>query len=483
MVVLEREAESGSPWRAAPLGRRGLFATSIDAFYRRGMLPQLRAAGHTFPGAPGPSAPRIVGHFAGMMIDGSVIDPAAAPYQLPRPAPGMLMTSLTEIEEILAARAEHLGVRVHYGAAVTELTQEDKGVLVRAGDDEYAARWVVGCDGGRSTVRKLAGFEFVGTEPQFTGYTMRATIPDLDKLGTGMITTTPTGAYIRMSIGQQVGHVAIMDFDGGAFDRSRELTRDYLQSVLRRVSGTDVTIEEVQLASSFTDRAMQTTSYRRGRVLLAGDAAHIHSPLGGQGLNTGLGDAGNLGWKLAATVLDDAQDDLLDSYTRERHPIGARVLDWSRAQVEVMRPDAHSRATRSLLRDLLATRDGATYAAQKVSGACIRYDLGDQHPLVGRDVPDFHLEGGSRLGDLMHEGQAVLLDFSADRALRAPVANWANKIRYSALPARDNLGLAAVLIRPDGIVAWAVDHDPDRGEFEHAAGRWFGKPVLPAAAR
>ena len=166
------------------------------------------------------------------------------------------------------------------------------------GEDEYAARWVVGCDGGRSTVRGLAGFDFVGTEPQFTGYVVLATIADPEKLRPGF-NLTPTGMYIRMPA---EGHIGMMDFDGGAFDRSQQPTRDHLQAVLRRVSGTDVTLSDVNLASSFTDRAMQTTTYRQGRVLLAGDAAHIHSPLGGQGLNTGLGDAMNLGWKLAATV-------------------------------------------------------------------------------------------------------------------------------------------------------------------------------------
>jgi len=219
---------------------------------------------------------------------------------------------------------------------------------------------------------------------------------------------------------------------------------------------------------------MQATTYRRGRVLLAGDAAHIHSPLGAQGLNLGLGDALNLGWKLAATVHGHAPDGLLDTYTRERHPLGAWVLDWTRAQAAVMRPDPHAQAIQGVIRDLLATRDGTTYVFGKVSGSSIRYDLGSERPLVGRNAPDLRLADGTRLGDLMTDGHGVVLDFSADRCLQDTATPWASRIRYAAGPARHDLGLGAVLIRPDGTVAWAGDRIPDRKSFERAAARWFG---------
>jgi hypothetical protein len=240
------------------------------------------------------------------------------------------------------------------------------------------------------------------------------------------------------------------------------------------VSGTDVTLSDVHLASSFTDRAMQATTYRRGRVLLAGDAAHIHSPLGAQGLNLGIGDAVNLGWKLAATVRGHAPDGLLDTYTRERHPVGAWVLDWTRAQAAVMRPDPHAQAIQAVVRDLLGTRDGTTYVYEKVSGSSIRYDLGDEHPLAGRDAPDFRLEDGTRLAELLRDGLGVVLDFSTGGRLRDPAAGWKSRIRYAAGPARDDLGSGAVLVRPDGVVAWAGDRDPDPEAFERAAARWFG---------
>ncbi|SDW96903.1 2-polyprenyl-6-methoxyphenol hydroxylase [Saccharopolyspora shandongensis] len=480
VLVLEREPESRSPWRADPLGMRGLSATSVEAFYRRGMLhPLLTASGvHDDPGvqpdADEPSPPRSVGHFAGMVLDPAKVDVAALPLRLPSPTPEGVMTSLEAVEAVLSERAVKLGVEIRRGVAVSAITQGDESVVVHAGEHEYAARWVVGCDGGRSAVRGLAGFEFVGTEPQFTGYVVLATIADPEKLSPGF-NLTPTGMYVQMPA---EGHIGMMDFDGGAFDRSQQPTREHLQAVLRRVSGTDVTLSEVHLASSFTDRAMQTTTYRLGRVLLAGDAAHIHSPLGGQGLNTGIGDAMNLGWKLAATVHGHAPDGLLDTYTRERHPIGTWVLDWTRAQTMAMRPDPHGQAVQGLIRDLIGTRDGTTYVFEKLSGSAIRYELGGERSLVGRNAPDLRLEDGTRLGDLMQDGRGVALDFSADRRLHGSATGWENRLRYAGGTAKNDLGLGAVLVRPDGVVAWAGDRAPDREAFEQAARQWFGSPEI-----
>ncbi|GFE20602.1 FAD-dependent oxidoreductase [Streptomyces nigrescens] len=478
VLVLERDPEPGSPWRADPLGMRGLSAASVEAFYRRGMLrPLLTASGvHDDPG-PGPDAdepspPRGVGHFAGIVLDPAKVDLAALPFRLPSPAMDGVLTNLEAVETVLSERASQLGVEIRRGVTVSALTHDDESVVAHAGEDEYPARWLVGCDGGRSAVRGLAGFEFVGTEPLFTGYSMLATVADPDELSPG-IHLTPTGIYLRMS----TEHIGMMDFDGGAFDRSQQPTRDHLQAVLRRVSGTDVTLSDVPLASSFTDRAMQTTTYRLGRVLLAGDAAHIHSPAGGQGLNLGIGDAMNLGWKLAATVHGYAPDGLLDTYTRERHPIGAAVLDWTRAQAVVMRPDPHGRAIQGVMRDLLGTRDGTTHVFEKLSGASIRYDLGSEQPLVGRSAPDLRLEDGTRLGELLQDGRGVVLDFSPDHRLRDAATGRQSRLRYAAGVAKNDLGLRAALIRPDGVVAWAGDRDVDRKAFEafeRAATQWFG---------
>ncbi|MFE3765451.1 FAD-dependent oxidoreductase [Streptomyces sp. NPDC059104] len=479
VLVLEREPALGSALRAAPLGRRGLSAASVETFYRRGMLEPLMAASgvqEVFGAAPeegAPSRPRLGGHFAGMMLDGAQVDVAALPFRLPGSALESVMTDLEAVETVLSEQASKLGVDIRRGVTVSAVSQNGESVVAQAGADAHEARWLVGCDGGRSTVRRLAGFEFVGTEPQFTGYTMQSTLVDPEKLRPGFH-LTPTGMYIRMPAN---GYTAMMDFDGGAFDRSQPPTRDHLQAVLRRVSGTDVTIGELHLVSSFTDRAMQTTAYRRERVLLAGDAAHIHSPLGGQGLNTGIGDAVNLGWKLAATVRGHAPDGLLDTYADERHPIGAAVLDWSRAQVATMRPEPFAHAIQAVVRDLIATPDGATYVFERLSGSWIRYDLGSEHPLVGRSAPDFCLEDGTRLGDLMEDGRGVVLDFSTDRRLHGSATGWEGRIRYAAGAAVNDLGAGAVLVRPDGVVAWAGDRHCDREAFEQAASRWFGGPA------
>jgi 2-polyprenyl-6-methoxyphenol hydroxylase-like FAD-dependent oxidoreductase len=458
VLVLEREPAPGSPWRAAPLGMRGLFASSLEAFHRRGLLePLLTASG------PAPRRPRGAGHFAGIVLDPANVDIDPRP----RPTPEVVMTSLDVVEAVLSERAVKLGVEIRYGVTVSAITQYDGHVVVGDGDQEYPARWVVGCDGGRSSVRTLAGFGFDGTEPNFTGYVMLATVAEPDQLNPGF-NLTPTGMYVQMPA---TGHIGVMDFDGGAFDRSRELTRDHLQAVLRRVSGIDVTLTDVPFASSFTDRARQATTYRRGRVLLAGDAAHVMSPLGGQGLNTGIGDAVNLGWKLAATVRGRAPEGLLDTYERERHPVGAQALDWTRAQVAIMRPDPHGQAIQAVVRDLLATRDGTNHVVRRITGAAIRYDLGDEHPLVGRSAPEFRLQDGTRLSDLMQDGRGVVLDFTA--GLGDAVAGGEDDLRYAAGPAEDDHGLGAVLVRPDGVVAWAGERVPDRDGFARAVRRWF----------
>ncbi|MFJ3791364.1 FAD-dependent monooxygenase [Kitasatospora sp. NPDC090091] len=487
VLVLEREPALRSPWKADPLGMRGLSAASVAAFHRRGMLHRLLTASgvdddsgtdsgagsDADSGIDRPSPPRSAGHFAGVMLDPADIDVTALPFRLPGPASEGVLTTLEAVGTTLSERAAGLGVEVEHGVTVSGVTQDGQSVVVRGGGRTYTARWLVGCDGGRSTVRGLAGFDFVGSEPQFTGYVMLATVAGPEKLRPGF-NLTPTGMYLHMPAKDYIG---VLDCDGGAFDRSQRPTREHLQTVLRRVSGTDVTLGDVRLVSTFTDRAMQTTTYRRGRILLAGDAAHIHSPLGAQGLNLGIGDAMNLGWKLAATVHGHAPDGLLDTYTLERRPVGASALDWTRAQAAAMKPDPHGQAVQHVIRDLIGTRDGTTYVFLRASGATIRYDLGGEHPLVGRDAPDLRLADGTRLADLMHDGRGVVLDFTAERSLHGPAARRERRLRYAAGPARNDLGLGAVLVRPDGTVAWATtDRRPGHTEFEQTVDRWFGAP-------
>jgi hypothetical protein len=316
----------------------------------------------------------------------------------------------------------------------------------------------------------------VGTEPEFTGYSVQVDIADPSVLPMGRhhgffpFIKGTTGMYTQW----QPGAIAIADFDGGAFHRTGPITLGHVQAVLRRVSGREVTLNALHVASTWTDRAMQATTYREGRVLLAGDAAHIHSPLGGQGLNLGFGDAMNLGWKLAATIRGDAPAGLLDSYTTERHPVGARILDWSRAQVALMQ----SNPLQAIVRDLIETRDGATYFAERLWGVSLRYDLGDGHPLVGLSCPDFELEDGTRLGGLLRDGKGVLLDFHPRSPLRPLASRRYERLKYIASEAKDRLGLTAVLVRPDGFIAWACEGEAHLDEASRAASRWFGQPTM-----
>lgn len=379
------------------------------------------------------------------------------------------MSEMAELETVLARRAESLGVVIKHGLGVTDFQQTADRVAVQTHDQSFTGKWLVGCDGSRSVVRKLGGFEFAGTEPDFTGYTTQIDIIDPEKLKPGR-NLTPFGMYLQ----SQPGYVMLQDFDGGAFHTSGQpITREHVQEILRRISGTDVTISALHAATTWTDRARQATTYRKGRVLLAGDAAHIHAPLGGQGLNLGLGDAMNLGWKLAATIHEQASEGLLDSYYAERYPIGAQVLDWSRAQAAIMNPGPQASALQAIIRDLLNTRDGATYFAGRVWGISTHYNLGGDHPLIGHSVPNFEFEDGATVGEFLHRGRGILLDFGSNAALEALVSQFGDQLKYVSGRAKDQLGVSAVLIRPDGFIAWAADNDPSYSEFQQAAVRWF----------
>jgi 2-polyprenyl-6-methoxyphenol hydroxylase-like FAD-dependent oxidoreductase len=476
VLVLEQAKDPRSPLKRLPFGMRGLWGPSVEAFYRRGLLEQLASAGRArdraqpTPGsmAPGTERRGPAGHFAGIPFDHRNVDPSRWTCRLPGPADAQMGVEMEQLEGVLATHALAAGVELRRGQGVEGFEASNDGVTVRAGDERVSARWLVGCDGGRSAVRKQGGFDFVGTEPEFTGYSVEVEIADPERLPLGRH-YTPTGMYTQW----QPGVIGMVDFDGGAFHRTQPITPEHVQAVLRRVSCTDVTVKALHLASTWTDRSQQASTYRKGRVLLAGDAAHVHSPLGGQGLNLGLGDAMNLGWKLAATIRGDAPDGLLDSYTTERHPVGARILDWTRAQVALMRPTRSSRALEAIVRDLIDTRDGATYFAERVWGVSLRYDLGGEHPLVGRSCPDFELDDGTRVGDRLRDGKGLLLDFDRQASRRALDGLWGDRVRYVASDARDRLGLCALLVRPDGFVAWASDAPPHLDDVTRAAARWF----------
>lgn len=472
VLVLEQAPDPRSPFKTLPFGLRGLTVPTADALDRRDLLESLAAH------AANPAAPeahwmrqhrRPAGHFAGIQFFHDKIDKARWRYRL-GPAKSAA-ADMASIEAVLTGRAEALGATIRRGYAVKGLEERGDEVLVSAGDDVFPCRWLVGCDGAHSAVRKSAGIGFTGTDPEFTGYSVRAVLANPDALAPGRH-QSEGGVYTF----EAPDVIAMADFDGGAFHRSSPITREHVEAVLRKVSGADVRVESLDLAATWTDRSYQATDYRVGRVLLAGDAAHIHSPLGGQGLNLGLGDAMNLGWKLAGVIRGDAPTDLLESYQHERHPVGAQILDWSRAQVALMRPQPSSRALRAIVRDVIETRDGATYFAERALGIGLRYDPGGSHPLIGRSAPDFDLNDGTRLNQHLRAGRGLIVDFDTVPKRRALARQWHHRLNYLKSRATNPLGLSALLVRPDGFVAWAVDGSADESELTATIKRWFGLP-------
>jgi 2-polyprenyl-6-methoxyphenol hydroxylase-like FAD-dependent oxidoreductase len=473
VLVLEQAQEAYTPLKDLPFGLRGLTVPTIESLDRRDLLRPLQelAAARNTPAAAhwAQQARHPAGHFAGIQFFHDQIDSTQWFYRLPG-AVSNLAVDMASIETVLAARAKALGVKILRGGGVEDVEQTESGVTVFAGGKRFQGQWLVGCDGGRSTVRKAAGIGFTGTDPEFTGYSAQVTLAQPDMLKPGRHYTA-TGMYTYSA----PGTIAMVDFDGGAFHRTAAITREHIEAVLRKISGADVRISSLELATTWTDRAYQATEYRKGRVLLAGDAAHIHSPLGGQGLNLGLGDAMNLGWKLAATIRGTAPADLLNSYARERQPEAAKILDWSRAQVALMRPSPSSRALEAIMRDLMKTHDGATYFAQRVWGVGLRYDLGDVHPLVGRSAPDFVLVDGTRLNQHLRSGQGLLLDFDEREMLKSFADCWSDRMRYVTSDTKDRKGLSALLVRPDGIVAWIRNSAVGEMDAAVSATKWFGE--------
>ncbi|MEU5873453.1 FAD-dependent oxidoreductase [Glycomyces sp. NPDC047369] len=475
VAVLERLAEPSATVKAGSIN-----TPTAEAFYRRGLLPELQAAQERNleafrafmdrSGAQGPAKPppRFAGHFAGLMLSGDLLDEDDPELAGHGPADGVGMVNQLQIETILGARAEALGVAVRREAEVTGFTDHGDRVEVATTSGPVTAGWLVGCDGGRSLVRKLAGFAFPGTDPEITAHQAMVELEGAEALGTGWH-TTPTGIYAH---GPFPGRILTVELDGPPADRDAPVTAAELEASLRKVSGADVRVTAVRTATRFTDNARQAADYRRGRVLLAGDAAHVHSPFGGQGLNLGIGDAMNLGWKLAATVQGWAPTGLLDTYTAERHPIGAWVLEWTRAQIALMRTDPQSRALRAHMAELLTTVDATTYVVKRISGVWHRYDLPGDHPLVGRSAPDVAFRDGTRLADHLRDGRALLIGLDGDA--KAPDGYGDRLSVLNAEPA-EPFEAAALLVRPDGVVAWAGD---DPADATGAVVDWLGEPRI-----
>ncbi|MGW1194733.1 FAD-dependent monooxygenase [Streptomyces sp. NPDC002536] len=480
VVVVERLPEPDRTIKAGAIN-----APSAVAFDRRGLLPAMAAVqelrlaevseflrAHAPDGQAAKSAPKFVGHFAGIPLYGNMLDTSDPDFAHLGPAGDVGLVPQADLEGVLLERAAALGVELRRGVELEGFDADDEGVSVRTSGGTIRAGWLVGCDGGRSTVRRLAGFDFPGTDPEITGHQAVVELEGAEALGSGW-QGTGTGVYVH---GPFPGRILTVEFDGPPADRNAPVTAEELETSLRKVSGADVRITKVHTATRFTDNARQASSYRKGRILLAGDAAHVHSPFGGQGLNLGIGDAMNLGWKLAATVHGTAAEGLLDTYTAERHPIGAWVLEWTRAQIAVMRLTPHAQAMRSVVRDLMDTVTGTTYFVKKILGVWQAYDLPGDHPLTGRSAPDLLLADGTRLADHLHDGQALLLDLgAAGPGLADRAEAFGGRVRTVAARCTSHPGLAALLVRPDGFVAWATDGEDLHG-LDTALTQWFGVP-------
>ncbi len=389
------------------------------------------------------------------------------------------------IERILADWADELGVRVYRGREVTSIAQDRTGVDVELFDGQsMRAQYLVGCDGGRSLIRKAAGIEFSGWDPT-TSYLIAEVemAADTSLAPEWGIRHDALGVHSLSMLGDG-GPVRVMVTEERLGPRSEPTLRD-LSEALVAVYGTDYGIHSPTWISRFTDMARQAAAYRDGRILLAGDAAHVHHPVGGQGLNTGVQDAVNLGWKLAQVVNQTSPDSLLDTYHAERHPVAARVLRNATAQMALLRPDDRTKALRDTVSELLSMEEPRRRFAAMMSGLDIHYDLGEGHPLIGRRMPDLDLvtaNGPLRVSTLLHDARPVLLNLGEPGGF--DIAPWADRVRLTdakhvgtwELPALGTVTApSAVLIRPDGYVAWVGD--PTDLGLDDALSTWFGPPT------
>ena len=457
VVVLDRDAEPSTIVRAL-----GLHARSVEVMDQRGLLERFLALGQQYP----------VGGFAGIT--------KPPPSGLDTAHPYVLGIRQPVTDRLLAEHATELGAEIRRGSELVGLSQDDDGVTADLADGtQLRARYLVGCDGGRSTVRRLLGVGFPG-EP-----TRVETLLGEMEVGVPAETVAAVVAEVRKTqfrfglgpFGEGVYRV-VVPADGVAGDRSVPPTLEEFKKQLKVYAGTDFGVHSPRWLSRFGDATRLAERYRTGRVLLAGDAAHIHPPVGGQGLNLGIQDAFNLGWKLAAEVAGWAPDGLLDSYHSERHPVAADVLDTTRAQMELISAEPGPRSVRRLLAELMNFEDVNRYLVERITAIGIRYDFGEGHDLLGRRLRDVRLKRG-RLYELMHAGRGLLLDQTG----RLSVTGWADRVDH-VVDLSEELDVPAALLRPDGHVAWVgadqqdlVDHLP-----RWFGPRWFGAGRSGAAA-
>ena len=449
VAVVERATETVQQIKAGSVG-----SASAELFDQRGLLDRFAQPDPALFAAMPDGVP--VGHFAGLWLLRGAPEVRTMP----------VLAQQHEVEAVLENHATAAGAHLLRGRELTGLSDDDGGVRVTLDDGAtVTARYLVGCDGGRSTVRKAAGFRFDGTGPTITGRQALVRIEEPNPLARGW---NRTGAGMCV-FGPGANRVLTVEFDGPPGDRTAPLTREEIEASLRRVSGTDVTVTELITGTRWTDNTRQVTTYRRGNVLLAGDAAHVHPPFGGQGLNLGFQDAANLGWKLAATVAGWAPDGLLDSYETERRPVAAAALENTRAQIALMRPDPQTTALRDLFAELLRYDEPNVHVSRLMTGVDRPYPTANRHPEAGRMAADRPV-GERRLHELLRTPGGVLLDATVDGAAAALTADRPGPL--TVVPATESL-----LVRPDGVLAWgATGQATDLHELDDALNRWFGKP-------
>ncbi|NUS65433.1 MAG: rifampin monooxygenase [Saccharothrix sp.] len=445
VLVLDREQEPTKVVRSM-----GLHVRSIEVMDQRGLLERFLEHGRKHP---------LGGFFAGIDKPAPERLDTAHGYVLGIPQP--------VTDRLLAERAVELGAEIRRGCELVGFDQDEGGVTVGLADGtRLRARYLVGCDGGRSAVRKLLGIGFPG-EPS-----RAETLLGEMEVDVPPETLTAVVARVRetekrfgvVPFGDGVYRV-VVPADGVAEDRAVPPTMEEFRQRLRAVAGTDFGVRSPRWLSRFGDATRLAERYRSGRVLLAGDAAHVHPPAGGQGLNLGVQDAFNQGWKLAAEVAGWAPEGLLDTYESERRPVAADVLDNTRAQMELMSTEPGARAVRRLVAELMDFEEVNRHLIGKITALGVRYDFGDGHDLLGRRLRDVRLERG-RLYERMRDGRGLLLD----RTGRLSVAGWADRVTVVA-EAAEELDVPAVLLRPDGHVAWVGE---DQQDLLDRLPRWFG---------
>ncbi|MGP4024500.1 rifampin monooxygenase [Actinomadura sp. 3N407] len=445
VLVVEKEAEPTRYVRSL-----GLHVRSIEVMDQRGLLERFLALGEQYP---------VGGFFAAIT--------APAPDRLDTAHSYVLGIPQTTTDRLLAERATELGAEIRRGCELVGLSQDDDGVTVELADGtRLRSRYLVGCDGGRSTVRKLLGVGFPGEPSRVETLLGEMEVPE-DTATVAAVVAEVRKTQLRFGVGpfQDGVYRVVVPAEGVAEDRSVPPTMEEFKQQLRRFAGTDFGVHSPRWLSRFGDATRLAERYRDGRVLLAGDAAHIHPPTGGQGLNLGIQDAFNLGWKLAAEVGGWAPEGLLDSYHTERRPVAADVLDNTRAQMQLMTPEPGPRAVRRLVSELMDFEEVNRYLIEKITAIAVRYDFGEGHELLGRRMRDVGLKR-SRLYELMHGGRGLLLDQTG----RLSVAGWADRVDHAA-DVSEELDVPAALLRPDGHVAWVGEDQQDL--LDHLP-RWFG---------